>query len=189
MYRKGLRFCWVKYRYASRKCKIIFFFFFNPPYLWAVHDRMQLPVRRTTTGNGRGEFYRMAIDGSYWIVSRNRWFKHTATFSLLLSTIYGCENMREKLFFSFFYSHREDKGYNISTPFFFERGLSRSIIRVVTGSFAPLTNPHTTSPKKMTSCLVSSRPSADDFTFVCNSFERVPLDFRNEFSGPFFVSL
>ena len=119
MYRKGLRFCWVKYRYASRKCKIFFFcFFFNPPYLWAVHDRMQLPVRRTTTGNGRGEFYRMAIDGSYWIVSRNRWFKHTATFSLLLSTIYGCENMREKLFFSFFYSHREDKGYNISTPFF-----------------------------------------------------------------------
>ena len=92
-------------------------------------------------------------------------------------------------FFLFFYSHREDKGYNISTPFFFERGLSRSIIRVVTGSFAPLTNPHTTSPKKMTSCLVSSRPSADDFTFVCNCFERVPLDFRNEFSGPFFVSL
>ena len=52
--------------------KFFCFFFFNPPYLWAVHDRMQLPVRRTTTGNGRGEFYRMAIDGSYWIVSRNR---------------------------------------------------------------------------------------------------------------------
>jgi hypothetical protein len=34
-------------------------------------------------------------------------------------------------------------------PFFgVGAAISRSIIRVVTGSFAPLTNPHTSSPKK-----------------------------------------